>query len=630
MCGLAGIVGPGADAEASRAVLGAMLDLLAHRGPDDAYRMAGPGFAVGARRLSMIDLDEGRQPMANEAGEVIASLNGEIYNDDELRRRLREQGHRFRTRSDTEVVLRLYEQEGPAFLEHLEGMFALSVWDARSRTLLLARDRLGEKPLMWFEHGDRLVYASEWRSLARHPDAPREADTDAAALYLLHRFVPAPRTAVRGVARLAPGHVLTWRDGRTDVRAYWTLPPPAAPGHERRSRAEAAAEVREGLERSVRSRLRGDVPVGVFLSGGLDSAGVAALAAREGPLVTFTLRPADADFDEGEGARATAQALGAEHHEVRVAPDDLVRGFEEIFERVDEPIGDSSLVPMLLLARGARERVKAVLGGEGADELYGGYPTYLGARAAGMARRLPRLARRFLIRRFQRTAGNVGTSWLLRRLLEGADLPLLERHLLWFGAFPAAEQAALWRPESRPALVEADLLAVARAAAAPAEVSVDPIDALLRIELLLHLPDALLAKVDRATMLVGLEARAPFLERRLVEHGVAIPARWKVGRIATKAVLRDALRPLVPAEVLRRKKRGFAVPVSRALIGPLGDRLLDRLGGSFAASRFEPAPVRALLDEHRAGRADHGRSLYTLLAYLEWGERWLATPRGRP
>jgi asparagine synthase (glutamine-hydrolysing) len=630
MCGLAGIVGPGAEAPASLATLRAMLEVLAHRGPDDDALVSGEDHALGARRLSMLDLEDGRQPMRSEGGDVVVALNGEIYNDDELRAGLRARGARFRTRSDTEVALRLYEERGAELLEDLEGMFALAIWDARRRTLLLARDRLGEKPLVWFEAGGRLVFASEWRALARHPDVPREPDADATALYLLHRFVPAPRTGVRDVFRLPPGQVLTWRDGTARVRPYWSLP---VPGDEPppRDRRAAAAEVRELLERSVTSRLRGDVPVGVFLSGGLDSAGVAALAARRGPLVTFTLRPTDPDFDEGEGARATAEALGAEHHEVPVDAEGIDAGFEEVFARVDEPVGDSSLVPTLLLARGARPHVKAVLGGEGADEVFGGYPTYLGARAARLVKVLPRFARRALARHLGRSGRNVGTGWLIRRLLEGADLPLLERHLLWFGAYPAAEQALLWRPESRPPILDGDLLEVARAAAAPALASGDPIDPLLRVDLLLHLPEALLAKVDRATMLASLEARAPFLERRLVERGAILPGRWKVSGLRTKIVLREALRDVVPPEVLRRKKRGFAVPVSRALAGSLGELLRGRLHDSQRVRDFlDPAPFLTQLEEHRAGRADHGRRLYTLLAWIEWVERWLPVPVPAP
>ena len=305
----------------------------------------------------------------------------------------------------------------------------------------------------------------------------------------------------------------------------------------------------------------------------------------------------------------------------------LAAGFDEVFARVDEPIGDSSLVPTLLLARGARRHVKVVLGGEGADELFGGYPTYLGARFSWVPRLLPRPLRRLVARLAARGGphGNVGTRWLVRRLFEAADLPPLERHLAWFGAFPAGEQVRLFRPEALPAIVGDSLLGPIREAAAPALPTGDPVDALLRADLLLHLPDALLAKVDRATMLESLEARAPFLERDLVEAAARMPAAWKVKGTSTKVVLREALAGVVPASVLHRKKRGFAVPVSRALSGALGERLSDRLASSrLAHDLFDPAYAQGLLTEHREGRADHSRRLYTLLALLEWSERWLA------
>ena len=616
------MVGEGVGGPADRSVLSRMLAALSHRGPDDEAAVLGEGFAIGARRLSIVDVERGRQPFASDDGRAVVAMNGEIYDHAALRREMEARGVRFKTKADTEVLLRLFEEEGAACLDRLEGMYAFAAWDGRTRTLLLARDRLGEKPLLCFEARGRIVFGSEWRALREHPDCPRVLDEDALALYLQHRFVPAPRTPIRGVFRLPPASSLTFRDGRSTVSTYWRLPTPldaAAPGR----RADAVPAVRERLEAAVASRLESEVPIGVFLSGGLDSAAIAAIAARRGPIATFTLRPSDADFDEGEGAAATAAAVGAAHHEVPADAAALAAGFEEVFARVDEPIGDSSLVPTLLLARGARRHVKVVLGGEGADELFGGYPTYLGPRWVRIPRLLPRFARRFVARAAAgKGHGNVGTRWLIRRLFEAADQGALERHLAWFGAFPAGEQVSLWRPEARPAIVTGGMLDPIREAAAPAEGTGDPVDALLRADLLLHLPDALLAKVDRATMLEGLEARAPFLERSLVETAARMPARWKVGRVATKRVLREALRGVVPDEVLHRRKRGFAVPVSRALEGALGVRLRERLAQPFARDRFDPAHATALLDAHVAGRADHGRRLYALLALLEWAAAW--------
>lgn len=628
MCGIAGFAGPGARAPQAPDVLGAMLAALRHRGPDDEGLVDGRGAWIGARRLAIVDVAEGRQPVGNERGDVVVALNGELYDHDRLRRDLEARGHRFRTGSDTEVLLRLYEEHGEGLLERLEGMYALAVWDARRGALLLARDRLGEKPLVWFEAPGGLAFASELRALAQHPDAPHATDPEAVALYLLHRFVPAPRTGIAGIHRLPPGHALAWREGRVEVRPYWTLPTPE-PGASRAATPADAERVRALLAASVASRRRAEVPVGVFLSGGLDSAAIAALALRDGPLPTFTLRPHDRDFDEGPAARETAALLGSEHHEVPVEAAELERGFEDVFATIDEPIGDASLVPTLLLARAARRHVKVVLSGEGADELFGGYPTYLGARWAPRLGWLPQAPLLGLARwaAARGGPGNVGTAWLVRRLVEGARLGPLERHLAWFGAFPLADQAALWRPDARPALLGPHLLDVVRQAAAPALATGDPVDALLRVDLLLHLPEALLAKVDRATMASGLEARAPFLERRLVEAAAALPAAWKVTGTRTKVLLKRALTGLLPPAVLQRKKRGFAVPVSRALEGHLGDRLRERLTSArLTRDWLDPFPALALLDAHRRGAADHGRALYTLLALLEWDER---RPKGR-
>lgn len=633
MCGIAGIVGEGAGTAEDRAILSRMLATMRHRGPDDEGLVTGDGYAIGARRLSIVDLSLGRQPFSSPAGDMVAAMNGEVYDHGRLRSELEAKGRRFATRSDTEVLLALHEARAANELDVLEGMYAFAVYDARDRSLLLVRDRIGEKPLLWFQSRRKIVFASEWRALAEHPDAPRDPDRDAIALYLLHRFVPAPRTAVAGVSRLPPAHALRFKDGRATVAPYWSLPvPEPRPPEGAPNPAAAAKEVLRLLDAAVESRLQADVPVGVFLSGGLDSAAIAALAARRGPIDTFTLRPPDADFDEGLAARESAEAIGARHHEIPVDAAGLAKGFEDVFSLVDDPIGDSSLVPTLLLARGTRPVVKVVLGGEGADELFGGYPTYLGARMASVARAIPGPIRRFLARR---AAGgghrNVGTKWLVRRLLEGADLDPLARHVEWFGAFPVAEQVALWRPEARPAILADGILGPMTDAASPALATGDPVDACLRADLLLHLPEALLQKVDHATMLASLEARAPYLERSLVEFATRLPASWKVRGLKTKKILRSALSEVVPAGAIRRRKRGFAVPVARAFDGALGGRLRERLATApLARDLFDPAPALALLDEHQAGRADHARRLYPLLALLEWSAHWLTGRRTEP
>src|SRR6266566_3072041 len=530
MCGSYGMVG--ADAEA---VLPRMGAALVHRGPDgDGWAVRGAG-GVGCRRLAIIDVAGGAQPLANETGDVIAVCNGEIYNHAALRAALESRGHRFRTRSDAEVLPHLYEERGIDFVHALDGMFGLALWDARRGRLVLARDRMGEKPLY-------------------HAAPPLPLGLD-----------------------------------------------------------EAAAELRAHLVRAVRAQLVSDVPLGVFLSGGLDSAAVTAVTRSVGgELNTFALGFAERGFDERDHAALAARALGTRHHTLTITPSLFLEGVRDLAPLIDEPLADPAWVPTFLLARCARTHVKTVLVGEGADELFAGYPTYLGGALAALYARLPAGVRRALAAAAPALGapqGNTTVRYLLRRFLEEADRPAAARHRAWTGCIDAARLAALATPGG-------PLAAPPEPAALPAR---SAIDALLALDLTGYLTDDLLPKLDRASMGASLEGRAPFLDHRLVEFACRLPVELKVRGLATKRVLRKAVADLVPPPIRRRVKRGLTVPLAAWLAGPLlpfARTTLERLDPRV----IRPEAVRALLDEHVARRRDNRRELWALIVLELWRE----------
>jgi asparagine synthase (glutamine-hydrolysing) len=643
MCGIVGIAGPPGRDPARLAAVRRMAASLAHRGPDGADEADRDGCALAFRRLAIVDLQAPAPPFADESGTIWSVCNGEIYNGDALRAELAARGHRFRTAVDTEVIPHLYEELGSGLVERLDGMFALAVWDEPRRQLLLARDRAGEKPLFYRVKGDTLAFASELRAFLELPGASPAVDPVALARFLLHDYFPAPHTPLAGVRKLPAGHLLAWRSGEAALRRYWDLAgwfgrTPVIPAR------EAAAELDARIGLAVRRRKRGDVPVGVFLSGGLDSATVLAhLAEQEGPGVpVFALGHRDPAFDEARFARATAARYGAEFHELILGESDLEEGLQRVAAGFDEPLGDASTVPTLLLALFARQRVKVVLSGEGADELFGGYPTYAADRLAEGWRRLPGPLRRGALRGLGALLpvrmGNNGIDYLLARFAEGAEHDRVERHHCWFGSLAPARLARLVSPAVRAALAGDEPFAAAHAALAGKRLP-DGLSQLLYTDFTMYLADDLLTKVDRATMLASLEARAPFLDHELAEFVAGLPSRLKVRGATGKWILREAGRRRLPPEVLARRKRGFTIPFSRWLLHGLGDRLRVRFAPERVRARglFDPAAVSELLDAHLARRADHKKALFTLLALDLWCDRVfgegaavpIASPPGR-
>jgi len=606
MCGIFGAVSLSGAPLRHPDRLAAMAAALAHRGPDGERIVGHAQARIGARRLAIMDLTTGDQPFQSPDGAVWMVCNGEIYNAADLRRDGERAGYPFRSKGDIETIVPLYARQGADGVARLDGMFGLAIWDDTRRRLVLARDRAGEKPLFWTQAGDELRFASEVQALLVFPDQPRRVSSRAAALYTALGYVPAPHTMLEGIHKLPPGHLLVAEGQSVSVHPYWDPAAAAAAP----SRLESAPQLREALLAAVGRELMSDVPLGIFTSGGLDSSFLVAAAARAMPgerLHTYAVRFVEPGYDESPFAEQVTHDIRSVHHVVTADDEALHRALGVVTEHLAEPIGDPALLPTYLLAEAARADVKVVLSGEGADELFGGYPTYPAHRAARAWQRLPRPLRALLrgaIARLPASTGKVTLEFMLKQFVAAAERPWLERHLAWFGALG---------PEA------ADVEAIAaRLQRFPVG---DPLNQALWLDFVTYLPDNLLVKVDRGTMLASIEARAPFLDRQVLELVLPAPSALKVRGFTTKAILKQAARGLVPANVIRRRKRGLSVPVARWLntgLAPLADRYL-------AAPHLAPDRVRPLFAEHRAGRANHARKLWPVLMAEMWAERWKVT-----
>lgn len=628
MCGIAGIIRSD-ERPVDRDVLARMAARLVHRGPDQEGVWLDGAAGLAVRRLAVIDPEGSRQPLSNEDGSVWLAYNGEIYNYRALRADLSARGHTLRSAGDSEVLVHLYEDHGPDLLGHLVGMFAFAVWDGRRRRLLVARDRLGQKPLYWWHGPQGFVFASEVAALLECPDVPREADCRALGRFLRFGYVPAPETGLAGIRKLPPAHYLEFDGARGTVSEptrYWDIP--RGPAESGTSAAEWRERLRAALTEAVRSQLAADVPLGVLLSGGLDSSVVTALAAAgaPAPLRTFTVRFGDAGWDESAYARAVARRFGTDHTEVSVEP----RGVEalgELVERHGEPFADSSSIAMYYLAREARRQVTVALSGDGGDESFGGYPRHAAlAMSEGMGPRGRRLLSR-LGRRMAPRAGRKSRWNAARRFLTALDLDPLPRYLAWRSLFPAEDLAALATPEFAAAALADDPLTAWRGAIAGLE-SRPWVDRAMAIDLADYLPNDCLAKADVASMRHSLEVRSPMLDHRVVELARRMPAdlKWRrrLGRPPQgKAVLREAFARHLPASILRRGKMGFGVPVSRWLATEHADWmrgiLLDRR--TLARGLTRRGFVEEMIAAHTALRADYGEPLWALVC-LELWFRW--------
>ncbi|HTY06339.1 MAG TPA: asparagine synthase (glutamine-hydrolyzing) [Gemmatimonadales bacterium] len=603
MCGIFGVVSLAGRPLRHPGCLPEMAAALAHRGPDGERIVGHDRARLGARRLAIMDLTTGDQPFQSPDGAVWMVCNGEIYNAPDLRREAAGWGYPFRSTGDIETIVPHYGRAGAGAVGRLDGMFGLAIWDDVRARLILARDRAGEKPLFWTLVDGELRFASEIQALLVFPDQPRRLDRDAAGLYAAFGYVPAPRTMIAGINKLPPATLLEASASGVTTSRYWN----AAEAARAEDRLTSAADLRETLIGAVRRELMSDVPVGVFTSGGLDSSFLAAAVARAMPgqrIHTYAARFTASGYDESDFAAAVTRDIRSVHHAVAADEASLTRAFELVTARLAEPIGDPAILPTYLLAEAARQDVKVVLSGEGADELFGGYPTYLGHRAAGIFRGLPgpvRAAVAGLVRRWPASSGKVTVEFLLKQFVTAALRPPLERHLAWFGALgPTPEAVALC----------GELLA--------GFPDGPDLDRMLWLDFLTYLPDNLLVKVDRGTMLASVEARAPFLDRQVLELALPMRSSRKVRGWRTKAILKEAASGLVPAYVIDRRKRGLSVPVAAWLTGALAERA-DRY---FRAPRLGGERVPALWAEHRSGRANHARKLWPILMAEIWADRW--------
>jgi asparagine synthase (glutamine-hydrolysing) len=618
MCGIAGIATRDGLRDGDRPMVDRMLMSVAHRGPDDQYAAGDAHAWLGARRLAIIDLAGGRQPIADESGAILATQNGEIYNYVELQADLERRGHVFRTRSDTETIVHLYEEYGTRFAEHLRGMFAVAVWDGPRNRLVLSRDRLGKKPLYWRLANGRLTYGSELKTILEDPDVERIVDRKALDLYLHYQYVPAPWSILEGISKLAPAHTLTWDGGDPVIERYWS------PAYEPKTRQTFEQDVEEGLalvREAVRLRLRSDVPVGVFLSGGMDSSVVTALMAEESaqPVQTFSIGFDNKRYDELEYARAVATRYGTVHTE-EVVSLDAIGVLPDLAEHFDEPFGDSSAIPTFRVAHLAAKGLKVVLTGDGGDELFGGYSRYLVNGTLGRLAIVPQPLLRAAAHAGAVALSPLGSRSRLRRRMR------IAKHL--FGLDPDERyvaQVTFWNGHDRSVSAvkqngpDPYLLQALRGG------PVDPIDRMLRADLLTYLPEDLLVKMDRATMANSLEARAPLLDHKVVEFAARLPIDRKIDGRTTKVLLRAMAKQLMPAEHVDRPKKGFAVPINDWFRGGLGDRFEEVVLAPDARSRdhLDTAVGRSLLDKHRAGEEDYGSHLWLLLMFELWARRWL-------
>jgi asparagine synthase (glutamine-hydrolysing) len=627
VCGIAGKLFRDSARLVETGLLERMSAILAHRGPDDAGIHRDGPVGLVSRRLAIQDLSAaGHQPMASLDGRLTITYNGEIYNFLLLRDELEREGVRFRSRSDTEVILALYARHGLDCLARLRGMFALAIWDRQERTLFLARDRLGKKPLFYYQDADRFVFASEPKAILQDPDVAVAPDHVALHHYLTYGYVPGPWSAFRGVRKLPPAHYLLLRDGQSSLHRYWALR--YAP---KRSDAEPALieELLARLDEAVRLRLISDVPVGALLSGGLDSSAVVALIRRVtgGPIRTFSIGFDRPDYDETRYARQVAQHLGTEHHEVVVKPD-AVSGVPRLVWHYNEPFADSSALPSLALCEMARGFVTVALSGDGGDEAFLGYDRYLATAVLDRLDWVPRPVRTL--------AGTVGRrlprgtakslTYRMRRFTDVLTLGPRDRYAAWMTCFGSADKSELYTPALLQELRATDSLALLDAAYEASDATTF-VERTAHTDVQLYLPDDLLVKMDIASMANSLEVRSPLLDHEVVEFAASLPLHLKLRGFTQKYLLRRAMRGLLPEAVLRRPKMGFGVPIDHWFRHELREMAYDVLLDARARQRgyFRPGIVRRYLDEHVEGRAHHHPRLWSLLMLEQWHRVFIDT-----
>lgn len=622
MCGIAGIVNSDCSHHVSPPILRGMCDAIIHRGPDDYGEYIDRHVGIGMRRLSIIDLQGGRQPLANEDGTVWVVFNGEIYNYRHLRNDLETAGHRFRTTSDTEVIVHLYEDIGEDCVHRLRGMFAFALWDSRRQTLMLARDRLGIKPLYYAALPDGLVFGSELKAMLTHPRVPRDLDPQAVGEYFTHSCVPGDLSIFKAVRKLLPAHVLTYRQGDLRLTRYWQVRPD--PDY---SRSEDAwvEQLQAGLHDSVESHLVADVPVGAFLSGGLDSGAIVASMARASstPVRTFTVgfTTPSGSFDERRPARAVAERWATVHHECLLAPD-VTEILPRIVRAFDEPFADSSAIPNFLVCQETARHVKVAVSGLGGDELFGGYERYAGLQLGDAYQRIPRVARLAIAKLITNLPnGNGGFPHIdrLKRFVAAGEMSSTDRYRSFISAFGSVNEVLHPDVHERLGQSRSQYDRVIRSLAVA-----NTIDLALFADLQLYLPNDLLTLTDRISMAHSLEVRVPFLDHELVELAARIPTRFKIRGFRKKILFRRAIAEWLPDGHLSRAKQGFSVPMAEWLRGSLRPMVADVMASRNLreSSWLNQSQVRRLIEEHLTHKANHEVRLWAIICFLEWERQY--------
>ena len=639
MCGIAGFIdlwstGSVRDSEERAHTLDEMCRVISHRGPDDQGVLLQRGVALGMRRLSIIDLAGGHQPISNEDNAVTIVFNGEIYNYRELQSLLQSRGHRFRTNSDTETIVHAYEEFGAGCVDHLRGMFAFAIWDDREKKLFIARDRVGKKPLYYsVTRAGTLVFGSELKSLLKHPDIERNINPQSLDAYFSLGYVPDPISIFANVEKLPPGHHLTFTNGRLSIERYWDFSYESnGNGH---SAADYLDELRSLLDEAVKLRLVSDVPLGAFLSGGIDSSTVVGLMARHmnQPVKTFSIGFNEDSYDELKYARATARKFGTDHHEFIVTPD-ICNVVDDLAWHFDEPFADSSAIPTYVVSKLAREHVKVVLTGDGGDELFAGYSRYVTERRRSKFDLLPRVVREGLMDPLSRRLPH--GAWG-RNYLHNVSLDPIGRYLDSVSVFTGLNKDSLYttdfsdqlrgrslRPGSSETLNASYVDSYFRELSGQVRTDAK-LDSLLYIDSKTYLPGDILTKVDRMSMAVSLEARVPLLDHKLIEFVTRIPAAMKMAGLETKHLFKRAIADLVPAEVLNRPKQGFGVPIQHWINQQLRERIRDTLNDQRTIQRgyVSRNHVELLLDEHERERRDHSMALWSLLMLELWHRHYV-------
>jgi asparagine synthase (glutamine-hydrolysing) len=625
MCGIVGIVrndGKPVDEQ----LLTRMCEAIRHRGPDDDGFYVNGSVGLGMRRLAIIDLKGGAQPIHNQDRSAWIVFNGEIYNYLELREKLEKLGHSFYTNSDTEAILHAYDQFGSECPKHLRGMFAFAIWDERTQELFLARDRVGKKPLLYADVNGQLIFGSEFTALLLHPDISRDIQLEALDYYLSFMCIPAPLTAYRDIKKLEPGHWLRWRKGNVERQRYWQ------PDFTRKieiSEEEAGEHTIEILRDAVRVRLMSEVPLGAFLSGGIDSSAVVALMSQESSerVKTFSIGFEEQDFSELQHARRIAEHVGTEHHEFIVQPD-AMEVLPTLVEHYGEPYADSSAVPTYYVAKETRKHVTVALNGDGGDESFAGYERYIAMGITEKYRRVPSFLRESVIRETVNLlpASSSGRSRVksAKRLLEAVSLPRVDRYTHWVSVFNERTKEPLYSDLFREQTQQANATRLLQEWFRRAN-GIGLVDAMLLTDQMTYLPNDLLVKVDIATMAVSLEARSPFLDHHVIEFAASLPQSLKLRRLTTKYLLKKVLRKLLPAENLKRRKMGFGVPIGHWFRGKMQPFLREVVLSEKALRRglFKPETLKQLVELHTRSERDYSHQLWTLLMLELWFQRFI-------